>query len=131
MFSPHNEGPQRDPPSEGSEPSWRLTFPENRAARSAAQRVLDGLTGGRAETSPLLFVHGPAGSGKSHLMALLVAEVIRQAPDRSACVLLAGDLAALLQAEEAPADLVAARQAGPLILEALQHLPARAAEGLG
>jgi chromosomal replication initiator protein len=107
---------------------WVL-LPENRAAWCAAERVTVcvGGRGARRAVNPL-FVHGPAGTGKTHLVGLLLAEATRRAPDLQTAVLQAGDFEALLRSEEPSPDLMAARQADLLVVEDLQHLPARAAE---
>ncbi len=106
-----------------------VSLPENRAARLAAGRVAEGVASGRARR-PLnpLFLHGPAGTGKSHLAAALVDQVVRQAPDRLVAVLAAGDFEALIKPEGGHEDLARARQADLLVVEDLQHLPSRTVE---
>ena len=51
-----------------------ISLPENRSAQTAVERVADAL---RARRSPRafnpLFLHGPSGGGKSHLVAALLA----------------------------------------------------------
>jgi chromosomal replication initiator protein len=106
-----------------------LTFPENRAARAAVERVAEGVTGNGGEACPL-FLHGPTGAGKTHLVSALVAGVTGRAPAVQVCVLQAGELAALFQPAEPPADLAAARSADLLVVEDVQHLSPRAAGGL-
>jgi chromosomal replication initiator protein len=106
-----------------------LTFPENRAARAAVERVAEGVTGGGGEPCPL-FLHGPTGTGKSHAVSALVAEVTARAPALQVCVLPAGELASLLGPAEPPADLLAARSADLLVVEDVQRLAARSAGGL-
>jgi chromosomal replication initiator protein len=109
-------------------PGW-VSLPENRAARMAVGRVTEVVASGRARR-PLnpLFLHGPAGTGKSHLVAALVEQVVRQAPDRLVFVLAAGDFEALVKPEGGHEDLVRARQADLLAVEDLQHLPSRTVE---
>jgi chromosomal replication initiator protein len=109
---------------------------ENRSALAAAGWVADCVCGQRLrrEVNPL-FLHGPSGSGKTFLVSALVNNVIRRRPDAVCSLVPAGDCAAMLQpAEEGPPS----PNRGPapewdsdlLVIEDLQHLPARAAEGL-
>jgi chromosomal replication initiator protein len=109
-------------------PGW-VSLPENRAAGLAAQRVAEAVASGRAlrALNPL-FLHGPAGTGKSHLVAAAVEQVTRQAPDRLISVLAAGDFEALVKAEGGQEDLAQARRADLLAVEDVQHLPSRAVE---
>ncbi len=106
-----------------------VSLPENRAARLAAGRVAEGVASGRARR-PLnpLFLHGPSGTGKSHLVAAVVEQATRQAPDRLVVVLAAGDFEALVKAEEGHEDLARARGADLLAVEDMQHLPSRTVE---
>src|SRR5712691_2918212 len=106
---------------------WVLT-PENRSARAAVERVAACVCahGWRREINPLV-LHGPAGTGKTHLASALVAQVTRECPDLVAAVLTAGDFD---HAEEATDALAAARQSDLLVVEDLQHLATRAAEAL-
>ncbi len=105
-----------------------VSLPENRAARMAAGRVAEGVASGRARR-PLnpLFLHGPSGTGKSHLVAAVVGQVTRQAPDRLVFVLPAGDFEGLVKAE-GHEDLGRARAADLLAVEDVQHLPSRTVE---
>jgi chromosomal replication initiator protein len=110
--------------------AW-VTLPENRAAWCAAEQVACWVCGrsDRAAVNPL-FLHGPAGTGKTLLVSLLTAEVAEQAPDSRLALLGARELGALFGADgEASEDLSAARQADLLVVEDLQHLPARAVPG--
>jgi chromosomal replication initiator protein len=103
-----------------------LPTPENRPALLAAQDVADCVCSRRVRRHSPLVLHGPPGTGKSHLASALVAEVTRRCPDLTAAVLAAGDLG-----DEGAEDALAqARQADLVVIEDLQHLPARAAEPL-
>ena len=52
-----------------------LPFPENHSALAAIQDLLANVRSGKAQRSPNpLFLHGPPGSGKSHLVGALAAE---------------------------------------------------------
>src|SRR5262249_24235363 len=105
-------------------PSFRdwVELPENRAARLAAGRVAEAVAAGKAPRAlnPLL-LHGPSGTGKTHLVTALADEAVRRAPDRVVCLLSAGEL--LPPADEAGDGLAEARRADLLVVEDLQHLP--------
>jgi chromosomal replication initiator protein len=110
-----------------------IELPENRSAREAVGRAGDcvGSRAPRRAVNPL-FLHGPAGSGKSHLASALIDHVSRAAPDRVVASLTAADLD---PAQDDPAgepmtDRIAARQADLILVEDLQRLPPRAAEPL-
>src|SRR5262249_20893857 len=86
----------------------------------------------KREVNPV-FLHGPSGTGKTHLVSALVAEATARRPDLVATVLAAGDLALAYQADadgQPSTVLASAREADLLIVEDLQHLPAQAAEAL-
>jgi chromosomal replication initiator protein len=136
-----------------------VSTPENRSALAAVHFVAAALVADRPDrlANPLL-LHGPAGTGKTHLVWALVAEVTRQRPDLTVAVLAANEL--LDYPGEGKADsqeplTVGQRDGGPaipvgpppgkqeclppsrplaklnlLIVEDLQHLPERAAEPL-
>jgi len=113
-----------------------VSTPENRAARTAVGRVVACVCARRQrrEINPLL-LHGPSGTGKTHLVSALVTEITRQAPDLVATVLSAGDFAYLGHPEndaggEGTETLLAARQCDLLVVEDVQHLPLRAVETL-
>jgi chromosomal replication initiator protein len=107
-----------------------IALPENRLARAAVDRVADAVSAGRAAPglNPL-FLHGPSGTGKSHLASALIAAVIGRAPDRIAFQRSAGDLIPP-RFDDRPADddLAAARNADLLLIDDLHHLPERGIE---
>ncbi len=111
-------------PSEPLTLARLLPTPENRSALAAVRGVVGCVCSGRSRrlVNPL-FLHGPAGSGKTHLAAGLVHEVIRLAPDRVVCTLSAADL-------KEPDALEAARNADVFVLEDLQHLAPAGDEAL-
>jgi chromosomal replication initiator protein len=103
-----------------------VVLPENRAAWLAVQRL-------RTEDEPyLVMLHGPSGTGKTHLVQALVMDRRHQSTDAAVVVLAAADLVRIEQptlfaTDEAlqPAPLAAfdeARQADLLVVEDIQHL---------
>jgi chromosomal replication initiator protein len=108
--------------------TW-VPLAENEAARLAVERVADCVCerGPRRAINPL-FLHGAAGTGKSHLVSALFAEVTQHAPDLQVALLAAGDFESLLLPNGNRDELKAARQADLLAVEDVQHLPARVEE---
>jgi chromosomal replication initiator protein len=114
-----------------------VSTPENRSAHLAVQGVLDAVCSRqpRRVCNPL-FLHGPPGTGKTHLVSVLVAEATRRCPDLVVSVLSAGDLDMRpgLATDDGPpegvASLDAARDSDLLVLEDLQRLSPQAAETL-
>src|SRR5262245_23285347 len=115
-------------------PPW-IETPENRPAWLALRRVGECVSSGRKwrEFNPL-FLHGPAGTGKSHLIHSLITEGTRQRPDAGVNVLASGDVALLFRGHEENARLAtareAARKADLLVIEDLQHLDVPVIEAL-
>ncbi len=107
-----------------------VTTPENRFARVAVRRVADCVAAGRRRraVNPL-FLHGPAGTGKTHLVNALAAVVTQRCPDLIACLLPATDCRpeSPREPEEWP---TAAKECDLLVIEDVQHLPGRAVEAL-
>jgi chromosomal replication initiator protein len=115
--------------------NW-IALAETEAARLAVERVADcvGKQGPRRAINPL-FLYGPSGSGKSHLVSALLAEVTQRSPNLQVALVAAGDFEALVLSEDPPAvwggiegGRKALRQADVLILEDVQHLSARVEE---
>ena len=105
--------------------SW-IPLAENQAARLAVERVADCVCGrGPRRAINPLFLHGPAGAGKSHLVAALLADVTQRSPDLQVDLLAAGDFESLLFPDGNRDELKAARQADLLVVEDVQHLPSR------
>jgi chromosomal replication initiator protein len=107
--------------------TWVL-LPENRSAQAAVERVAAAIGQGRTRNilNPL-FLHGPAGAGKTHLVTALLFRVTQHRPDLTATVLEARQLEQP-DTIDSPADLVAARQADVVVVEDLQHLTGRVVE---
>ena len=111
--------------------TWALwvALPENRSALAAVQSVADCVCGRqpRRAVNPL-FLHGPAGVGKTHLVAGLAARVAERRPGLSVVILTAGDF------DRDPADLraelAAARQADLVAVEDVHRLSAAAVEAV-
>lgn len=108
-----------------------LTTPENQSARIAIQDFLNGLVGDSPEeTANLLYVHGPSGTGKTHLMNMLVDDLTHH-PTLRVCMISANEFADQENSRSARVkghDLQ--KEADLLIIEDLQHLPTRCAESL-
>jgi chromosomal replication initiator protein len=98
--------------------------PENHSALLAAQDLAEALCSRQAhDDAPLLLLHGPAGTGKTHLASALVGQVTHGRPDLAVTYAQAGDLVDEgWEAEAQASDL--------LVVEDLQHLPSRSAEAL-
>src|SRR6266852_7775098 len=75
-----------------------VAMPENRSAWMAVQRVADCVCSDRQrrETNPL-FLHGPAGTGKTHLVSALAGDVTRRRLDRIVRFVSADELTAALR----------------------------------
>jgi chromosomal replication initiator protein len=100
-----------------------VTTPETYLAVQAVRRLAAAL---KAEKPPVtgnpLVLHGPPGSGKSHLATGLVEAVTAEGTTRTARVHSAADFATEPPDETLACDL--------LVIEDLQHLPAKAADPL-
>jgi chromosomal replication initiator protein len=111
---------------------WVAT-PENRSALLAVQCLADCLGAGRNcnGLSPL-FLHGPSGTGKSHLAAALVSEVTRRMPHAVARVFSCDDPEATGAVEQdAAADpRPDVWQSDLLVIEDLQRLRCEKSEAL-
>jgi chromosomal replication initiator protein len=106
-----------------------VPVPENRSALAAVQHLAACLCSGRLQriANPL-FLHGPAGSGKTHLISALIEEVTRRSPDLIVSLLQAADLGAFGLQDDADTEidvLQNARNSDFVIVEDLQHLSAR------
>jgi chromosomal replication initiator protein len=110
--------------------------PENRSGLLAVRRVAAGLCARRYQRSlNPLYLHGPAGTGKTHLVTALIEDVTGRATDVVVTNLAAGDWALVDSTRKAQAQpagtLEAARQSDLVVVEDLQYLPARAATAFG
>jgi chromosomal replication initiator protein len=109
-----------------------VVIPETRSALHAVEQLAAAVVAGRPAVSPLM-LHGPPGTGKTHLATGLLAAVSQGSPARTARLLAASDLAADGRpdaARPAPEAWEGARACDLLIVEDVQHLPARAAADL-
>lgn len=103
-----------------------IPLPENESAQLAVQRIAQnvGQSDKQREINPL-FLHGPSGTGKSHLASALITEVTQLRPDAIALSLVAGDLHRSFQDEEdgkRSVILQDARNTDVLVVEDLQHV---------
>jgi chromosomal replication initiator protein len=107
-----------------------IALPENRLARAAADRVVEAASSKRvARGLNPLFLHGPSGTGKSHLASALIAAVVARTPDCTATQQSAGDLVVPRNEEQSDdTDPAALRSADLVVIDDLQHLPERAFE---
>jgi chromosomal replication initiator protein len=107
-----------------------VTLAESRAAWCAVERVAACVARGRVrgvrrEVNPL-FLHGPAGSGKTRLVAELVRLLTSLAPGSALVVLPARDLAHAGEDGEHEVGRPELREADLIAVEDVQHLPSRA-----
>ena len=107
-----------------------VPLPENRSAHEAVDRLIQAAA--RGADFPLLFVHGPPGSGKSHLAATAVERITQGEPPRTALTLAAAELGRelLMPPTEHREAAREAAAADLLILEDVQHLPPAAGDEL-
>src|SRR5262245_238031 len=115
---------------------WIAT-PENYSALEAVRNVA-ALVGTTRETQTAnpLFLHGPSGTGKTHLVSALAAEVVSRCPTMTVAHFSARTLGEVLWSArkaktEPPADLNAVRDCDLLIVEDVQHFPDVAAADFG
>jgi chromosomal replication initiator protein len=111
-----------------------LALPENRSAFLAVDELIAHVQAGRASkiVTPL-FIHGPAGTGKSHLVEMLVRKITLQVRDLIVTVLPAGDFQPPMSAQEQEISnevIDQARTSDLWVLEDLHHLSLRAVEPL-
>lgn len=82
----------------------------------------------RRATTPL-YLHGPVGTGKTHLVEALIHEVTSKLPQLVVTLVDAGDIAPTPRSEETVAEIadrfLAAKQSDLFIIEDLQHLSSR------
>jgi chromosomal replication initiator protein len=113
-----------------------VSTPENRSALVAVQRTADCVCSPRQRREAnVLFLHGPAGTGKTHLVSALADGIIHRRRDLTCILLPARDFAELVQLTQDAQDddsqeSRASWDADLLVVEDVQHLPARAAEAL-
>lgn len=102
-------------------------LPENQMAHAAMLEL--GEASLREESVPLVFLHGPAGAGKSHLVRLGVASFQRRHPESKSEVLTASEFAAQVAESSSrqtlPLFQAATRDYDLLALEDLQTLEGR------
>jgi chromosomal replication initiator protein len=107
-----------------------VSTPENHSARLAVDRVADHVCTDRprCECNPL-FLYGPSGTGKTHLVTALAHGLAQRRPDLTIRVLAARDL---VRQDSNPIDWQpdSADACDLLTVEDVQNLPARAAAAL-
>jgi chromosomal replication initiator protein len=113
-----------------------VDLPENRSALAACQELSRLAMAGSSRplrTGDLLYLHGPAGVGKSCLVAALIEEVCGHGPELTSFVLSGNDFPLPWDKNEtarAAERFVEACGCDLLVVEDLQHLPDRATETL-
>jgi chromosomal replication initiator protein len=105
-----------------------VPLPENRSAAQAVGRLAE--SAARGADFPLLFLHGPPGSGKSHLASTLIESVAQSEPPRTAQTLAAAELGRDLLQPPIERRAVAREAVGCdlLVIEDVQHLPPAAGD---
>jgi chromosomal replication initiator protein len=103
-----------------------VSLPENRSGRTAVERVALAIRRGGARTThnPLV-LHGPAGSGKTHLVNALVVHVTQAVPGLIVTALAAREVGPQGYEDTGSPET---RSADLVVVEDLQHLPAVATE---
>src|SRR5262245_3405535 len=117
-----------DRPADGLDRFVQL--PENRAAHRAVEHLA--VAAARGIDSPLLFLHGPPGSGKSHLAGGLIERMTRTDSAKTAVTVAAAEFGrALLQPAPMRRDVTReALDCDLLVIEDVQHLPEAASDEL-
>jgi chromosomal replication initiator protein len=92
--------------------------PENQAALAALQDFAADLGADSDQQVSFIYLHGPAGTGKSHLVQALVQEITIKRPALTANILDASTLAG----DSAQSTLETVRDSDLVVLEDLQHL---------
>jgi chromosomal replication initiator protein len=108
-----------------------VALPENRLALAAVQRLAEAIPSARYRrlVTPL-FLHGPTGTGKTHLISALVDRLCRKVPGFAATILSAADLGGEERTETFFEKGLAADDTDLLVVEDLQRLPRRAIPAL-
>ncbi|MCE9532044.1 MAG: hypothetical protein K8T89_13105 [Planctomycetes bacterium] len=119
---------ERRPPS-----SWLrkgfVSLPENRSAIHAIRRLAISVIRSKPGPAfPLLLLHGLPGTGKSHLINMLLERVIDRRPDATARIIPARDLGRILiePTHDGSSPIQEFRDCDLLIVEDVQHLPPQA-----
>jgi chromosomal replication initiator protein len=104
-----------------------VSLPENRSAQAAVERVAQAIRRhkSRVAHNPLI-LHGPAGTGKTHLVHALIAHATLDRPDLTVVLFSARELIPAGVLDANPVDGV--RTADLVVVEDLQNLPAAAVE---
>jgi chromosomal replication initiator protein len=108
-----------------------LDLPENHSALVAVQELAGAITTGHLASQPNpLYIHGPAGSGKTCLVKTLQAEVLRDTGKAVIGCLPAKEVDSLLRPDEAAESPRLVDEVDLLIVEDLHHLAPRFSDQL-
>lgn len=101
--------------------NW-VSLPENQSARAAVARVVEGVCRRRVRSgfNPL-FLHGPSGTGKSHLARTLVRQPTTRCPDL---------IVSTLGLDAVDEDIAAARDADMVVVEDVHRFSSRPVDSL-
>ncbi len=104
-----------------------LRTPENHSALLAVQDVAQTLLTNQSPFANPLLLHGPPGTGKSHLVLALIEQVSKQKPTLAVAYFSAGDFTNDKESQN-PENTIyqQARQTDLLVVDDLQHLPSQA-----
>ncbi len=101
-----------------------VSAPENRAALQAVEELAAGLKAGRVDAVPNpVFLHGPTGTGKSHLVSALVREISGRQSALTVALVDSGSIGQI-GIDSTDETWAAARQSDLFILEDVGFLPA-------
>jgi chromosomal replication initiator protein len=102
-----------------------VRLPENRSARFACQRLLSTRSSRIRSSVAVMFLHGPTGTGKSHLAQIVIERFSSQKATEDVCFITARDLGKIVAGQLSDEhDLTRnIHRARLLVVEDLQHLP--------
>ena len=110
-----------------------IVLPENQSAQRGVRRLTkhELKHAQRRNAFPLLFLHGPPGTGKSHLVRGLI-DGVSESAGRTARIVAARELGQILTVSPVPGEKPVRdfHECDLLVIEDVQHLPVNASEAL-